>query len=192
MALWALSCRPAPRPLPAAQPLRSHQTHGLGHLGDRGVYGGWLSVRTGVADAVGVRRMCRVCRVCREVLGRSRRTPTSRRQRAGGRTIPLATMGYPFESGSLGRCRRPVETIRAPTRTCCRGSLTSSRAWTTWSGCAGRTGCAVPGARGGMAGGLASGGGSALSAGAKRRSRRGRSSIALGRRSGCGLRLGGR
>ena len=59
---------------------------------------------------------------------------------------PIAVMGYPFYSGRLGRCRWLGATTRGRTRSCCRGSRTTQRAWTTSSGCAGLTGCDALGA----------------------------------------------
>ena len=51
-----------------------------------------------------------------------------------------------FSQVDLARCRWLAATIRGRTRSCWRGSRTRRRAWTTWSGCAGRTGSAVRGA----------------------------------------------
>ncbi len=58
-----------------------------------------------------------------------------------------------FSQVALGLCLRPAATIRAPTPSCWSGSLTMPRAWTTWSGCAGRRGSAVRAVRVGRGGG---------------------------------------
>jgi CheY-like chemotaxis protein len=65
---------------------------------------------------------------------------------ADGDDDAIRYMGYPFESGSLAGCLWPAETIRAPMRSCWRGSPARRRAWTTWSGCGARMGSAAGGA----------------------------------------------
>ena len=67
--------------------------------------------------------------------------------------LPATTeMGYLSNSGRLAECRKRARTTQARTRSCLRGSRTSLLAWTTWNGCAGRTGSAARGASAGPAG----------------------------------------
>ena len=67
---------------------------------------------------------------------RSRARPRSNRAKGG---IYLTQVGW-------RKCRRQARITRARTRSCWRGFLTRLRAWTTWSGCAGRTGSVARGA----------------------------------------------
>ena len=54
--------------------------------------------------------------------------------------------GYLSNSGRLAMWRRRARITPARTRSCWRGFRTRLRAWTIWSGCAGRTGSVARGA----------------------------------------------
>ena len=60
--------------------------------------------------------------------------------------LPLSRGGYLSNSGRLAMWRRRARITPARTRSCWRGFRTRLRAWTIWSGCAGRTGSVARGA----------------------------------------------
>ena len=95
-------------------------------------------------------------------------------------------MGFPSQCSSLGECLQAGpghrSTTRARTRICGAGSRMTERAWTTWTGCAGRRASGVRCARGSRRGSSRTVGGRAVAAVVASRRRRERSFTAPGRR----------
>jgi hypothetical protein len=100
--------------------------------------------------------------------------------------VDFQEMGFPSQCSSLGECLQASpghrSTTRARTRICGAGSRMTERAWTTWTGCAGRRASGVRCARGSRRGSSRTVGGRAVAAVVASRRRRERSFTAPGRR----------